>query len=121
MFTNHDPANGRTMYGAEAIVDPPLQGHGIGGKLYATRRELIERLGLPRIRGGAPFRRIIRAADRPAARGDRASTDLVPADGGHGEDAACDAHVAVRSERLGIARGPEERDRRWTRLPARAP
>src|SRR5262249_52909235 len=56
MFTNHDPVHGRTMYGAEAIVDPTLQGHGIGGKLYATRRELIERLALPRIRGGARLR-----------------------------------------------------------------
>jgi GNAT superfamily N-acetyltransferase len=56
MFTNHDPARGRTMYGAEAIVDPTFQGHGIGGKLYAVRRELIERLGLPRIRGGARLR-----------------------------------------------------------------
>jgi ribosomal protein S18 acetylase RimI-like enzyme len=56
MFTNHDPTHGRTVYGAEAIVDPTLQGHGIGGKLYATRRALIERLGLPRIRGGARLR-----------------------------------------------------------------
>ena len=56
MFTNHDPVHGRTMYGAEAIVDPTMQGHGIGGKLYSTRRELIERLALPRIRGGARLR-----------------------------------------------------------------
>jgi len=55
-FTNHDPARGRTVYGAEAIVDPRFQGHGVGGKLYAARRELIERLGLPRIRGGARLR-----------------------------------------------------------------
>src|SRR5262245_37246044 len=56
MFTNHDPVHGRTMYGAEVIVDPTLQGHGIGGKLDAARRLLIERLGLPRIRGGARLR-----------------------------------------------------------------
>jgi len=56
MFTNHDPVHGRTVYGAEVIVDPTLQGHGIGGKLYAARRVLIERLGLPRIRGGARLR-----------------------------------------------------------------
>jgi GNAT superfamily N-acetyltransferase len=56
MFTNHDPVHGRTMYGAEVLVDPTLQGHGIGGKLYAARRVLIERLGLPRIRGGARLR-----------------------------------------------------------------
>src|SRR5262245_47938441 len=41
MFTNHDPARGHTLYGAEAIVDPTLQGHGIGGKLYAARRALV--------------------------------------------------------------------------------
>ena len=64
MFTNHDPVHGRTMYGAEAIVDPTLQGHGIGGKLYATRRELIERLGIPRIRGGARLRSYHIYADR---------------------------------------------------------
>lgn len=56
MFTNHDPVHGRTMYGAEVLVDPTLQGHGIGGKLYAARRVLIERLGFPRIRGGARLR-----------------------------------------------------------------
>ena len=67
MFTNHDPVHGRTMYGAEAIVDPTLQGHGIGGKLYATRRALIERLGLPRIRGGARLRSYHIYADRMSA------------------------------------------------------
>ena len=56
MFTNHDPQRGRTLYGAEVLVDPTLQGHGIGGKLYAARREFVERLGLLRIRGGARLR-----------------------------------------------------------------
>src|SRR5262249_28698321 len=56
MFTNHDAQRGRTLYGAEIIVDPTLQGHGIGGKLYAIRRELGERLRLVRIPGGAPLR-----------------------------------------------------------------
>jgi GNAT superfamily N-acetyltransferase len=56
MFTNHDPRRGHTLYGAEIIVDPTLQGHGIGGKLYAMRRDLAERLGLLRIRGGARLR-----------------------------------------------------------------
>jgi hypothetical protein len=36
MFTDHDPVQGRTLYGAELIVDPALQGHGIGG-LYLRR------------------------------------------------------------------------------------
>ncbi len=66
-FTNHDPEHGRTLYGAEAIVDPMLQGHGIGGKLYAARRELIERLGLLRIRGGARLRSYHRYARRMCA------------------------------------------------------
>lgn len=67
MFTNHDPERGRTLYGAEVIVDPTLQGHGIGGKLYAARRELVERLDLPRIRGGARLRSYHRYARRMSA------------------------------------------------------
>ncbi len=30
MFTNHDARRGRTLYGAEVIVDSTLQHHGIG-------------------------------------------------------------------------------------------
>jgi hypothetical protein len=56
MFTNHDHARGRTLYGAEAMVAPSMQGGGIGKKLYAARRELVERLGLLRIRAGAQLR-----------------------------------------------------------------
>ena len=67
MFTNHDPQRGRTLYGAEVLVDPTLQGHGIGGKLYAARRELVERLGLLRIRGGARLRTYHRHARRMSA------------------------------------------------------
>lgn len=37
MFTNHDPIRGRTLYGAEVIVDATLQHHGIGDKLYRAR------------------------------------------------------------------------------------
>jgi GNAT superfamily N-acetyltransferase len=66
-FTNHDPVHGRTLYGAEAIVDPTLQGHGVGGKLYATRRALVERLGLLRIRGGARLRSYHRYARHMSA------------------------------------------------------
>jgi len=54
-FTNHDPS-GRTLYGAEIMVDPDLQRHGIGAKLYEARRNLVERLGLLRIRAGARLR-----------------------------------------------------------------
>jgi predicted N-acetyltransferase YhbS len=56
MFTNHDPARGRTLYAAEVMVDPELQGKGIGRQLYAARRELVTRLGLRRIRAGARLR-----------------------------------------------------------------
>lgn len=52
-FTNHDPANGRTLCGAEVMVDPRLQRQGIGKLLYAARRDLVRRLGLRRIRAGA--------------------------------------------------------------------
>jgi GNAT superfamily N-acetyltransferase len=56
MFTNHDPAQGRTLYGAEVMVHPSWQGRGVGKKLYEARRELVERLGLLRIRAGARLR-----------------------------------------------------------------
>ena len=56
MFTNHDPKNGQTLYGAEVIVDPALQHHGIGDKLYHSRRTLTESLQLLRIRAGSRLR-----------------------------------------------------------------
>lgn len=54
-FTNHDP-EGRTLYAAEVMVDPDMQGRGVGKQLYAARRELCRRLGLRRIRAGARLR-----------------------------------------------------------------
>ncbi|MFW6051528.1 MAG: GNAT family N-acetyltransferase [Myxococcota bacterium] len=51
-FANHDP-NGRTLYGAEVMVDPRRRRQGIGAKIYEARRELAQRLGLLRIRAGA--------------------------------------------------------------------
>jgi len=63
-FTNHDPENGRTLYGAEVMVHPESQGMGIGKKLYAARRELVQRLGLYRIRAGARLRGYGRYADQ---------------------------------------------------------
>ena len=56
MFTNHDPARGRTLYGAEIMVHPSRQGKGIGTRLYQSRRELARRLRLLRIRAGARLR-----------------------------------------------------------------
>jgi len=52
-FRNHDPEHGRTLYGAEVMVDPVVQGLGAGSALYRARHALVERLGLLRIRAGA--------------------------------------------------------------------
>jgi len=54
-FTNHDPS-GRTLYGAEVMVDPEVQGGGAGSALYVARDELLRDLGLLRIRAGARLR-----------------------------------------------------------------
>lgn len=67
LFTNHDPVKGRTLYGAEVMVHPEIQGSGIGGKLYEARRALTERLGLLRIRAGARLRGYAKHADRMSA------------------------------------------------------
>ena len=63
-FTNHDSANGRTLYGAEVMVDPAVQRRGVGKRLYAARRDLVSRLGLRRIRAGARLRGYHRWANR---------------------------------------------------------
>lgn len=67
MFTNHDPGRGRTLYGAEVMVSPEKQRLGIGKKIYKARRELVENLGLLRIRAGARLRNYHRYADRWSA------------------------------------------------------
>jgi GNAT superfamily N-acetyltransferase len=67
MFTNHDPSNGHTLYGAEVMVHPAEQGKGVGKLLYLTRRNLVERLGLLRIRAGARLRGYHRYADQMTA------------------------------------------------------
>jgi GNAT superfamily N-acetyltransferase len=67
MFTNHDPVSGRTLYGAEVMVDPAAQRRGVGSKLYQARRELVERLGLRRIRAAARLRGYHRHAKRLSA------------------------------------------------------
>lgn len=65
-FTNHDP-HGRTLYGAEVMVDPESQGRGVGKKLYSARRELCRSLGLARIRAGARLPGYRGYADRMSA------------------------------------------------------
>jgi GNAT superfamily N-acetyltransferase len=64
MFTNHDSARGRTLYGAEVMARPSMQGQGIGTKLYQARRQLVERLGLLRIRAGSRLRGYHQYADK---------------------------------------------------------
>jgi len=67
MFTNHDPENGRTLYGAEVMVHPAEQGKSIGKQLYRSRRLLVERLALLRIRAGARLRNYHLYADKMTA------------------------------------------------------
>jgi ribosomal protein S18 acetylase RimI-like enzyme len=55
-LTNHDREHGQTLYGVEAIVDPALQGHGLGHKIVQTQKGVTERLRLRRMRGGARLR-----------------------------------------------------------------
>ncbi|MGQ0712136.1 MAG: GNAT family N-acetyltransferase [Gemmatimonadaceae bacterium] len=66
-FSNHDPVRGRTLYGAEIMVSPALQGQGVGSQLYAAREALARTLGLLRIRAGARLRDYHRFADRMSA------------------------------------------------------
>ena len=67
MFTNHDAENGRTLYGAEVMVSPEKRRLGIGKKLYAARRELVEKMGLLRIRAGARLINYHHYADKMSA------------------------------------------------------
>jgi len=63
-FENHDPVHGRTLYGAEVMVDPTIQRRGLGKRLYRARRRLARDLGLLRIRAGARLRGYHRHAAR---------------------------------------------------------
>ena len=65
-FDNQDP-EGRTLYGAEVMSHPERRRMGIGGKLYAARRELCRRMGLLRIRAGARIPSYRQHADRMTA------------------------------------------------------
>ena len=55
-FTNHDPEHGKTLYGAEVMVDPEKRGQGVGKIIYGAREDLVRRLELLRIRAGARLR-----------------------------------------------------------------
>lgn len=67
MLTNHDAAQGHTLYGVEAIVDPTLQGHGMGHQLLMAQKGLAARLGLWRMRAGARLRDYHQHARRMSA------------------------------------------------------
>jgi GNAT superfamily N-acetyltransferase len=56
MLTNHDPLKGHTLYGVELIVDPTLQGHGLGHQLLRAQKAVAARARLHRMRGGARLR-----------------------------------------------------------------
>lgn len=55
-FGNHDPEAGHTLYGAEVMVHPSMQGKGVGTMLYRAREKLARDLALWRIRAGARLR-----------------------------------------------------------------
>ena len=61
-FRNHDPLRGRTLYGAEVMVAPDMQGKGVGSALYAAREALVRWRKLLRIRAGARLRGYHRVA-----------------------------------------------------------
>lgn len=66
-FANHDPEHGRTLYGAEVMVDPECRGRGCGKALYQARRDLVRRLKLLRIRAGARLRSYGKYAEQMSA------------------------------------------------------
>lgn len=66
-FRNHDAVHGRTLYGAEVMVDPEWRGQGVGKLLYDARANLVDRLRLLRIRAGARLRGYHRHKELSAA------------------------------------------------------
>ncbi len=68
MYTNHDPVGGRTLYAADVMVRPGMQGRGIGKRLYKRGRfGLARQLGLKRVLAGARLRGYHRHADKMSA------------------------------------------------------
>ncbi len=66
-FHNHNPRKGKTLYGAEVMVDPEYRGLGIGKMLYVGRREIVEKYELKRIRAGARLRGYSKFSDKMPA------------------------------------------------------
>lgn len=65
-FHNHNPKKGKTLYGAEVMVDPDVRGKGIGKLLYEGRRQIADKYGLKRIRAGARLRGYSKFQDKLA-------------------------------------------------------
>ena len=63
-FHNHNPRKGKTLYGAEVMVDPEMRGRGIGKMLYSGRQQIVERYNLRRIRAGARLRGFSKFKDK---------------------------------------------------------
>jgi len=52
-FLNHDAARGHTLYGAEMMVHPDHQHHGLSRALIEATRDLVRSRGYRRIRAGS--------------------------------------------------------------------
>lgn len=63
-FHNHNPRVGKTLYGAEVMVDPEYRGRGIGKILYMGRIQIANKYKLKRIRAGARLRGYSRFQDK---------------------------------------------------------
>ncbi len=67
-FTNHDPVYGATLFAADVMVRPGVQGQGVGKRLYKKGRfDLARQIGLRRILAGSRLRGYHRYADRMSA------------------------------------------------------
>ncbi len=56
-YTNHDPVDGGTLFAADVMVRPGMQGHGIGKRLYTHGRfGLARQIGMRRILAGSRLR-----------------------------------------------------------------
>ncbi len=66
-FSNHNPRKGKTLYGAEVMVDPECRGQGLGKLLYEGRKKIVQKYGLKRIRAGARLRGYSRHKDTMSA------------------------------------------------------
>ena len=62
-LSTHDAEAGDTLYAAGVAVHPAARGHGVARALYRAREDLLERMGLTRIRAGARIPGYWRVAD----------------------------------------------------------